>query len=243
MEKIDQQKEDELLKENLSKKIAGEICLSESSGAMIKKWRNIMKISQRDLANEVDVMPSVISDYESGRRKSPGIRIVKKFVDAMIKIDEERGGKVIREFSNFPVSGSISSAIYDIREFTQPIDVKKFVKALDGKMIVEGDQKELCGYTVIDSLKAIINFSPSELVKIYGSTTERALIFTNVHTGRSPMIAIKVTSLKPNLLIFHGTDNIDEIAKRIAEVEGIPVAVTNVKTIDDVVKKLRKKFN
>ena len=41
-----------------------------------------------------------------------------------------------------------------------------------------------------------------DLVKAYGMTTDRALIFTNVSSGRSPMVAIKVTNLKPSLVVF-----------------------------------------
>ena len=85
-----------LNKENLTKKIAGEIVLSRDAGKVIQKWRNIFKIPQRKLADEMGIMPSVISDYENGRRKSPGIKIVKKIVDALINIDEKRGGKIIK---------------------------------------------------------------------------------------------------------------------------------------------------
>ena len=88
-----------LAKQKLAKDMVGEIVMAENSEKVIKKWRNIFKISQKSLANELDITPSVISDYESGRRKSPGIKVIKKMVDAMISIDEKRGGRVIIEFS------------------------------------------------------------------------------------------------------------------------------------------------
>src|SRR3990172_951595 len=110
-----------LSKELLAKRIAGEIVLSPDAGKVIQKWRNIFKIPQRRLADEMKIMPSVISDYENGRRKSPGIKMVKKIVDSMISIDEKLGGKVIHEFSNLPNQSALSDAILDMKEFEAPV--------------------------------------------------------------------------------------------------------------------------
>jgi len=233
----------ELARNDMAKKIAGEICLAEHPGSVIKKWRHIMKIAQRELAEEVGVMPSVISDYESGRRKSPGIKVVKKIVDGLLGIDEKRGGKIIKEFSNFPENATISNAILDIREFTEAVNIKRFAKAVDGEIILTFGDKEIYGYTIIDSLKAIVEFSPTELVKLYGLTTERALIFTGVSTGRSPMVAIKVTNLRPGLVVLHGTNKVDEVAKRIANAEQIPLILSKAKSVKDLINSLRKKFS
>ncbi|MDX1612363.1 MAG: helix-turn-helix domain-containing protein, partial [Candidatus Thermoplasmatota archaeon] len=49
----------------LAEKMAGEITLSEHPGQTLKKWRDTFETSQTDLADELDVSPSVISDYES----------------------------------------------------------------------------------------------------------------------------------------------------------------------------------
>ena len=40
---------------------------------------------------------AVISDYESSRRKSPGAKFIRKFVLALLQIDEEKGSRFIRE--------------------------------------------------------------------------------------------------------------------------------------------------
>ena len=85
------------IKGALSEKIAGEVTLSPKPGQTIRKWRNIFGISQTDLANYLKLSPSVISDYESGRRKSPGIKTVKKIIEAFIKIDEKHGGKILHK--------------------------------------------------------------------------------------------------------------------------------------------------
>jgi len=233
-----------LAKETLAKRIAGEIVLSNEAGKVIQKWRNIFKMPQRRLADEMKIMPSVISDYENGRRKSPGIKIIKRIVEAMIVIDERAGGKIIEEFAVFPTKTVLSDAVLDMKEFDAPIDVKEFCKIMEAPIIVREDlaNGKLYGYTVIDSLKAIINLSPMDMVKLYGLTSERALIFVGAHRGRSSMVALKVTNLRPGLVILHGSEKIDDLAKRIAELESIPVGITKIKDADEILKTLKKSF-
>lgn len=228
---------EDVTKDDLSRKIAGEIVLAETPGKTIKKWREIFHIPQNVLAKEINVMPSVISDYENGRRKSPGIKIIRKIVGAMLSIDEKNGSNVIKTFFD-QQSSSVHEAILDIKEFVEPIETKKLIKEINGQVVVSPTSRTLNGYTVVDSIKAIINLTPDELKKIYGMSTERALIFTNVSTGRSPLIAIKVTSLKPALVVLHGIKKVDEIAQRIAQVENIGI-VTSEMDIKDVMKNLR----
>ena len=45
--------------------------------------------------------------------------------------------------------------------------------------------------------------------------------------GRSPMIAIRVHPLKPAAVIYIQPDRIDELALKIAEIENIPLIVTD----------------
>jgi len=215
----------DVMKDNLSKKISGEIVFSPRPGLTIKKWRNIFKISQKEIANEMGVMPSVLSDYENGRRDSPGIKIIRKIVESMINISEKRG--ILKKFFTFVEESNDN--IIKTREFKTPVKIKDFCKNIECSLILREDliNNEIYGYSLIDSLKAITYLSPNELIKIYGLTTNRALIFTNVSRGRSPMVAIKVTNLKPALVVLQGPEKIDELAKRIAETEGIPLAITN----------------
>jgi putative transcriptional regulator len=233
-----------LAKEGLAKRIAGEIVLSEEAGKVIQKWRNIFKLPQRRLADEMGIMPSVISDYENGRRRSPGIKIVKKMVETMINLDEKTGGKVIQEFAIMPTQTILSDAVLDMKEFDAPIDTKDFCKVIEVGIVAREDliDKKLYGYTVVDSLKAITDLSPIEMVKLYGLTSQRALIFAKAHTGRSSMIALKVTNLRPGLVILHGSEKIDDLAKRIAELEGIPVGITKIKNLEDLLKTLKKTY-
>jgi putative transcriptional regulator len=230
-----------LAKQKLAKDIVGEIVLTEGSEKVIKKWRNIFKISQKALANELGITPSVISDYESGRRKSPGIKMVGKYVNALLKIDESKGGNIIRSFSktNHDIP-TISNAIIDIKEFSSAVSVQDFCRQINAGFVVKnGMDKPVYGYTIIDSLRAITELSFNELIKLYGLTSQRALVFTKVSTGKTPMVAIKLTNLHPALVVLHGLDVVDGVAKRIAEVEGIPLAVSRMSSPDDIVGRLR----
>ena len=56
----------------LAKNIAGEVTLSINPNETLKKWREIFGLTQIEVAKQLGVSPSVISDYEAGRRKSPG---------------------------------------------------------------------------------------------------------------------------------------------------------------------------
>jgi putative transcriptional regulator len=233
-----------LAKETLAKRIAGEIVLSNEAGRTIQKWRNIFKIPQRRLADEMGIMPSVISDYENGRRKSPGIKVIKRIVEAMISVDGKAGGKITQEFVTLPSRAPLSDALLDMKEFSAPMDVKEFCKITEAPIIVRKDliDNKIYGYSVIDSLKAIIELSPIDMVKLYGLTSKRALIFTGTRSGRSSMVAIKVTNLRPSLIVLQGSEKIDDLAKRIAELEGIPVGITKIKDKDMLLKTLKKRF-
>ena len=235
----------EILEDRLKKRISGEIVLSDNPGKTIKKWRNIFEIPQRRLADEMDVMPSVISDYELGRRESPGIKMIEKLVTGLVKVDEERGGEVIKKFSDFRSGDMVSDTILDIKEFSRGVKIEDFVKSCNADLVANKDMQkdEIYGYSIIDSLKAIVELSPTELVRLYGLTTERALIFTKVRSGRSPMVAIKVTNLKPGLVVLHGNlSEVDKLAKRVAEAEKVPMAISKSDDIEDIRKNLQEDF-
>lgn len=230
-----------LAKKQLAKDMVGEIVLSETPEKVIKKWRNIFKISQKILSKELGITSSVVSDYESGRRKSPGIRVIRKYIDALLDIDSRKGGRIIRSFSKRTQSLPLSNAIIDIKEFSNGVGVNDFCKRINAVSITKsrGLGGEIYGYTIIDSLKAITELSFSELVKLYGLTTQRALIFTKVSTGKTPMVAIKLTNLNPVLVVLHGLSVVDEIAKRIAEVENIHLAVCKLRDSSEIMEALK----
>ncbi|WP_297418950.1 helix-turn-helix domain-containing protein [Thermococcus sp.] len=229
-------------KEALAKRIAGEITLSSDPGKTMRKWREIFGISQTELADYLGVSSSVISDYEGGRRKSPGASTIRKFVEALIDLDEKRGGNVIRAFSKTLAGELPTSAILDIREFSLPITIKDLVDAVKGDVVANIHllDRRIYGYTVVDSIRAILEMSSEEFLKLYGWTTERALVFTKVTTGRSPMIAVRVQGLKPAVVVLHGVKKLDELAVKLAERERVPLVVSKLSNESDLISALRK---
>lgn len=237
-------KEDYAL-DSLAKTIAGEIVLSDSPGNAIQKWRTIFKIPQRQLADKMNVMPSVISDYESGRRKSPGVAFIKRIVEALLELDRTNGNSVAKGFQSIYEKDALSNAVLDTKEYQTPIMLSDFLKCVGGALASEHAdmEKKIRGHTIIDSLKAIIELSPIELTKLYSLTTERAMIITNVNTGKSALVAIKVTNLRPSAVIFHGIGAVDPLALRIAKTENIPIIVSKMKTIDELIAALKSQVN
>ena len=216
-------------------KIAGEITLSQNSGASLKKWREIFGITQTELASYLKVTPSTISDYEGNRRKSPGINIIKRFVNAICEIDKRKGGWTLKKMQT-----DAKPEIYNVTSFKEPVKTLDFNKKIDAKAVANKDimqESKLYGATYIDSLRAILELPADEFIKIYGSTTDRALIFSNVQTGRSPLVAIRVTRLKPALVVLHNVSEVDKIAQKIAETERIPL-VTTLLPLDEIRKRL-----
>jgi len=218
----------------LTRKIAGEVVLSDEPGNVLKKWREEFKISQLELSRHLRISPSMISDYESGRRSSPGAKTIRRLVEAMIEIDEKSGRRLSRRFEE-----SFPDVIPSIREFPSGIKASSFLKTLEAKLLTKGaaQSKVLYGYTVIDSIKAIIKLDASDYFRIYGTSSERALIFTGVKYGRSPMVAIRAHPLRPALVVYARPETVDSLAIKLAELSNIALARTDLET-DELVRRL-----
>ncbi len=225
------------MKDRMAEKMAGEITLSREPGQTIRKWREIFEISQTQLAELLEVSPSVISDYESGRRKSPGTMTIQRIVNGLLTIDEQRGHRILRHYQSMMET---NDAILDIRELLVPVPMSRFVEAIQGEVMCNEDRlnHELKGYTVIDSVKAITNLTAFEYMKIYGWTSERALVFTGISTGRSPMVAIRVHPMKPAMIVYHKPEKLDDLALRLAKTETIPLVVTRM-PLDKLIESLK----
>ena len=221
------------VKNILAEKIAGEITLSPKPGATLKKWRNTFEISQTELANYLKISPSVISDYESGRRASPGIKTIKRLIEAFFEIDEKRGGKIINRYTSMIES---PKGVIEIMEYPYSISGREFVESIHGEILTCEDmldRKTVKGFTLIDSISAIKTLSSTDYVRIYGWSTERALIFTGITYGRSPMIAVRVHPMKPSIVVYHKPSAVDSLATKLSEYENIPLIVTNL-PLDDL---------
>lgn len=229
------------IREVLARRIAGEIILSSKPGATMRRWRELFAVSQISLSEKMLLSASVISDYESGRRKSPGAKFIRRFVLALLQIDEEKGSRFIREFTK--LTSSPSMAVMDLREFPIPVRVEYLCRAIDGELVGPMDKyvKEVNGYTVIDSKKAVEALSGLEYSQLFGATTERALVFTNLEDTSLVMMIVRVSHLKPKVVVFHRTKP-NETAIKLAEYEQIPIIYSTSPSIEQLIKSLRKLY-
>jgi len=208
----------------------------------MKKWRELFAVSQISLSEKMLLSSStVISDYESGRRKSPGAKFIRRFVWALLTIDEEKGSRFIREFAK--LTSSPTMAIVDLREFPIPVRVEYLCRAINGEILGEPEKtvREVNGYTVVDARKAVEALSGLEYSQLFGATTERALVFTNVENPALAMMIVRVSHLKPRVVVFHRVKP-DDDAIKLAQYEQIPIIYSAAPSLELLVKSLRKLY-
>ncbi len=207
----------------LREKMAGEVVLSPHPGRTLRKWREDFGISQRDLAKTLVTVPSVISDYESGRRASPGTSFIRKYVDALLRVDTQNGSRISQRLGLRPHS----DGILGLREFAVAIPLRLLADQIAAKPVSHVDlHRDIHGYTLLDAPRAILSIDASHFVEVYGWSTQRALVFANVKYGRSPMVAIRAHPMKPAAVIFSNPGRIDPLAVRLSEIENIPLLAT-----------------
>lgn len=66
--------------------IAGSVVLSDNPPQQLKFWRKKFGVKQADLAKKMAITPSVLSDYEKGRRPSPGANFIKRYLQALYEL-------------------------------------------------------------------------------------------------------------------------------------------------------------
>lgn len=222
--------------------MAGEIALAESPGQTMRLWRERFRLPQIVLAEYLGISPSVISDYESGRRKSPGTSTIRRFVHALLTLDERNGGQVVAAFVRLmDVSLVDLNIVLAMADFSSSVRGRDFCKALKCT-IIAGDKyldREIFGYTLVDVERAVKELDSDAFLKLFGATTERCLLFTKVNTGRAPMIAIKSQEFKPSLVVLHGVGEVDRLAIELAEQMRIPLAVSKIGNLEGLIKELR----
>ncbi|MFP3132781.1 MAG: helix-turn-helix domain-containing protein [Nitrososphaeria archaeon] len=205
-------------------KLIGKIVLSENPGLLMKKIRENLEVKQKELAESIGVSPPVISDYEKGKRRKAGVRFIKKYVEGLIKL---RGADSVILAMYQDKQGAMNNGIIDIKDYKKPIKIIDLIDAVQGKILTGDDMAEhyLFGHTVLDSIKAIIALKGEQFYRIFGKSSERALIFTKVGLGRSPMVAVRISPLKPRVVAIHGTQSVENLAIEMAKVENIVLAL------------------
>ncbi|MCD6591713.1 MAG: helix-turn-helix domain-containing protein [Thaumarchaeota archaeon] len=233
---------EEEAKEELMRRIAGEIILSTNPGKAMRKWRNLFELTQTEIARLMGISPSVISDYENDRRKSPGTIFVKRFVKALIEADELKGGSHIRKYAIF--YRNIGSAVIDMDEFDSPRNAREIASALEGE-ILAGERwldTPIYGYTIIDSIKAIRSLDAYDFLYLLGRNPMRAVVFTKVKRGRSPIVAARLYPVKPKMIVIHGPesrDEVDGLAIELAELENICFILCRLRTPQEIVERFK----
>ncbi len=227
------------VRQRLARRIAGEISVSDNPGRIMRKWREMFHIPQIKLAEALGVSPSVISDYESGRRQSPGTKTIKRFVETIITLDELNGGQVVNAFQRMMGVEIPSNIILDISEFSHGVTIKKILESVRGQ-IVAGEElldREVLGYLTVDTSEALDVLSSTGFLKLFEATEDRALILVNVSTGRSPLVAMK-GEIKPSLFVLHGVEQIDYLAIELAKREQIPLAISRMESVGGLLRRL-----
>ena len=223
------------MQEQLTRRMAGEIVVSEKPGETLRKWREIFQLSQKELAILLEMNPSVVCDFEKGRRASPGIVTVRKFVEAMVEYDSSHGGKVV----NTMAGTRTNEAIVDIREFTSGISIETIIEKIEGEVLAGSKkiiERPIYGYTMVDSLKAITTFNA--FGEMYGWSNERAVFFSGVHYGRSPMIAVRAHPVKPRMAVYVKPKAVDPLAPKLADKEKVVLVKTDLDE-NTIVERLR----
>jgi putative transcriptional regulator len=200
----------------------------------------VFGLSQVELAKYLGVASSVISDYEKNRRR-PGMKFLRAFIDSLLKYDELSGYSVTKRLAQS--MGVVATGVIDVVEFSRPVSLDELVNAVEGYIVNSRFVTlPIYGYTVLDSYEAIEGLRGNEFWSIMGLSSIRALIFTRVSTGRSPMVAVRVAPTKPAAVVVHYPKVVDTLAIRLADREMIPLIVSTHPTVDSLVRSLREKL-
>jgi putative transcriptional regulator len=161
---------------------------------------------------------------------------------SLLDLDERSGGQIMAAFGRLmDVSLVDLNIVLAMSDFTTPVTIKEFCNLLKcsvktGKKLLD---REIYGYTLVDVERAVKELNSDAFLKLFGATTERCLIFTNVNTGRAPLIAIKSQEFKPSLVILHGITEVDLLALELSEQMKIPLAVSKTGSVESLIRELR----
>lgn len=224
----------------IAKRIAGDIVYAQEPGRALRKWREYFEASQSDVARNMGVATSVISEYEKGRRQ-PGVKFVRRFINALLAIDAGRGWVKVSELARN--LGIPPGVVLDMREFETPMTIDEVVSLVKGIVLspkVPIDRK-IYGYTIVDSIKAITTLSGIQFYMLLGLTSQRAIVFTGVRAGRSPLVAVRVSPVKPSLVIIHGPrKNVDPLAIELAKLDGVPLVLSLARSVEELIRYMRQ---
>ncbi len=137
--------------------IVADVLSSEKPWEELRKWRRALGIRAKAVAQDIGVSPSVISDYESGRRKSPGAEMVRKIVFSMVKLSGLRDvgeAQIEEEHINFEeYARKMNGTIVAHPEVKEAAGIIKVTK---DNITSLGDCRDMCVVSDVDGIILIL---------------------------------------------------------------------------------------
>lgn len=217
--------------QELFQKILGDVAANEEYGLVMKKWRELFGVTQMQVANELGVKPSVISDYESNRRKSPGIVFIRKYVLALLKLKSSAAHEEIKK--QIDITKESNNLL--IRNFTKPKPSSRIIRLFNAKLLTKNNDLLINGCVFfLDNISKLLTRLPTyKLLRELKKGGKYCYVFSNVKSGRIPLIMLSILSkfnktAMPTLIIFQSNSfKMSNFAKKTAEKRNITLAVTN----------------
>jgi len=75
--------------------LAGSIAMSDNPSFQMKYWREKLGISQTELTNKMGITVQTLWQYETGHRKVPGVKVVRRYVHALSEIARSKNMKLM----------------------------------------------------------------------------------------------------------------------------------------------------
>ena len=224
------------LKEALATRIAGEITISRDPGATMRRWRRTLSVTQRELSERMGLSPSVISDYESGRRGNPGVNFVRRFVEALMDVGGEEAERLIAEWAGLPAY--LGDVVLDVKAFPKPVSLRRLVRTLSGEVLTGDPSIRVWGYIIVECEGAIRRLTLPDLPRIFGEAG-RVVVFAGVTPKLSPVIALNFAPLKPRVVVYQGSKP-SSLEVEIARNSGVTLVHSGVNEAEELVGKLRR---
>ncbi|MDD4353602.1 MAG: hypothetical protein PHN56_04035 [Candidatus Nanoarchaeia archaeon] len=234
------------MSEELLRIIIGDIASNPNYGLVMKKWREMFAIKQGLVSNELNVKQSVISDYENERCKNPGIKFVRDYSLAIIKIAKLNNYK---EYSNVLNRLKLKT----VEELIEKIEFKKYYSNHDFLKIFNASQLIMpkedlkvnnCVFFVDNASKLLTN-QPSYKLLNSIEKKDTLFVFLNVKSGNFPVILINFLLGKSNndskkILLFQSEKlKLSWIAKRLAKSNNLSI-IWSKKSKEEILNSLKK---
>ncbi|VVB75465.1 Uncharacterised protein [Candidatus Tiddalikarchaeum anstoanum] len=233
--------------QELFQRILGDVVANEEYGLVMKKWRELFSVTQAEIAGKLDVKPSVISDYENSRRRSPGIVFIRSYVNALIVLGELRN-KDLHDSVKKELDIKKANDNLIIKTFNKPKNNSYLIKLLRAKPVTKTNSSAINGLIFFhDNISRVLMKLPTyKLLNEMKKVGSYAYIFSNVKSGNLPLILLTLLSKinktsMPALVIFQSDSfKPSNFSKKTAEKKNITLAVTgkDVKDIKKIIEKM-----